>query len=287
MTGGMLSGHTRVVGVIGDPVAHSLSPAIHNAAFAALGLDWVYVAFPVPRGRGGAAVAAVGDLGLAGLNVTMPHKADAAAACDDLSPAAATLGSVNTVVARPGGRLFGDSTDGPGFLSALTESGIAVDGRRVLVLGAGGATRAVVLALGRAGADVVVAARRAEAAEAVARLAPGARSVPLDDAADVAAHSDVVVNTTPLGMAAGDPLPLDPSSLSAGQAVVDLVYHPAETALLAAARSRGAQAVNGLGMLVHQAALAFGLWTGVEAPLDAMRAGVEVALARRRDQSPA
>src|SRR5205823_1468842 len=111
-----LSGHTRVVGVIGDPVAHSLSPALHNAAFEALGLDWVYVAFPVPRGRAAEAVAAVPALGLAGFNVTMPHKEDVAAACDELTPDAAALRSVNTVVAGPAGRTRGDSTDGPGFL---------------------------------------------------------------------------------------------------------------------------------------------------------------------------
>lgn len=174
-----VSAFTRVVGVIGDPVHHSLSPAIHNAAFVSLGLDWVYVAFPVPRGRGGAAVAAARDLGLAGLNVTMPHKADAAAACDDLTPDAAALGAVNTVVVRPDGRMLGDSTDGPGFLDALAEERIEVEGRRCLVLGAGGASRAVVLALGRVGAEVIVAARRPEAAADAARLAPGGQAVPL------------------------------------------------------------------------------------------------------------
>src|SRR5581483_9732202 len=160
-----LSGHTRVVGVIGDPVAHSLSPALHNAAFEALGLAWVYVAFPVRRGRAAAAVAAVPALGLAGFNVTMPHKEDVAAACDDLTPDAAALRSVNTVVARPDGRTLGDSTDGPGFPDAL--------------------------ALGRAGATVTVAARRPEAAESAAALAPGARATPLV-AADPSGFSVVV-----------------------------------------------------------------------------------------------
>jgi len=285
-----LSGHTRVVGVIGDPVAHSLSPALHNAAFEALRLDWVYVAFPVPRGRGADAVAAVAALGLAGFNVTMPHKEDVAAACDELTPDAAALRSVNTVVARPGGRTLGDSTDGPGFLDALAEEDVAVAGQPVLVLGAGGAARAVVLALGRAGATVTVAARRPEAAESAAVLAPGARAVALGavapsapsaaGAVDPAAFS-LVVNATPLGMSGGDPLPVDPEALHAGQTVVDLVYHPADTPLLTAARARGAQAVNGLGMLLHQAARSFTLWTGESAPLDAMRAAVTSALAAR------
>jgi shikimate dehydrogenase len=274
-----LSGHTRVVGVIGDPVAHSLSPALHNAAFAALGLDWVYVAFPVPRGRGADAVAAVPALGLVGLNVTMPHKEDVATACDELTADAAALRSVNTVVARPDGRTLGDSTDGPGFLDALADDSIAVEGRAALVLGAGGAARAVVLALGRAGADVTVAARRPDAAESAAALAPGGRAVPLG-AIDPATFA-LVVNATPLGMSGGDPLPVDPETLHGGQAVVDLVYHPADTPLLTAARARGAVAVNGLGMLLHQAARSFTSWTGQPAPVDAMRAAVTAALARR------
>jgi len=267
-----LSGHTRVVGVIGDPVTHSLSPTLHNAAFAALGLDWVYVAFPVPRGRGADAVAAVSALGLAGFNVTMPHKEDVAGACDELTPDAAALRSVNTVVALPGGRTLGDSTDGPGFLDAMAEEAVAVAGRPVLVLGAGGAARAVVLALGRAGAQVTVAARRPDAAESAAALAPAAVAVPLGaigppagpsaaGAVDPGAFS-VVVNATPLGMSGGDPLPVEPGALHAGQAVVDLVYHPADTPLLTAARARGALAVNGLGMLLHQAVPGFERWFG-------------------------
>lgn len=274
-----LSGRTRVVGVIGDPVVHSLSPTLHNAAFEALGLDWVYVAFPVPRGRGAEAVAAVPALGLAGFNVTMPHKEDVAGACHELTADAAALRSVNTVVARPDGRTLGDSTDGPGFLDALADEAIGVDGRPVLVLGAGGAARAVVLALGHAGAAVTVAARRPDAAEAAAALAPDAGAVPIG-AVDPSAFA-VVVNATPLGMSGGDTLPVAPESLHAGQAVVDLVYHPADTPLLTAARAQGATAVNGLGMLLHQAARSFTLWTGEPAPLDAMRDAVTAALATR------
>jgi shikimate dehydrogenase len=233
-----LSGHTRVVGVIGDPVTHSLSPTLHNAAFEALGLDWVYVAFPVPRGRGADAVAAVPALGLAGLNVTMPHKEDVAGACHELTADAAALRSVNTVVALPDGRTLGDSTDGPGFLDALADEAIGVAGQPVLVVGAGGAARAIVLALGRAGAAVTVAARRPDATEAAAALAPGARALPIG-AVDPSGFA-VVVNATPLGMSGGDPLPVDPESLHGDQAVVDLVYHPADTPLLTAARAQGA-----------------------------------------------
>jgi shikimate dehydrogenase len=258
---------TRVVGVIGDPVVHSRSPAMHNAAFAALGLDWVYVAFPVAGGDGPAAVRAVTALGLAGLNVTMPHKADAAAACDDLAPEAAALGAVNTVV-NAGGALVGHSTDGDGFLRALDDEGVAVSGRRCLVLGAGGAARAITHALGRAGADVIVAARRPEAGRAAAALAPDAVATGLDELA--VDGFDVIVNATPVGMH-GEPTPFDPAQLHAGQFVFDTVY-PADTPLLREARARGLRAAGGLGMLVHQGALSFSLWTGTEPPLDIMRA---------------
>jgi shikimate dehydrogenase len=274
-----LSGHTRVVGVIGDPVAHSLSPTLHNAAFETLGLDWVYVAFPVPRGRGADAVAAVPALGLAGFNVTMPHKEDVAGACHELTADAAALRSVNTVVALPDGRTLGDSTDGPGFLDALADDAIGISGQSVLVLGAGGAARAIVLALGRAGAAVTVAARRPDVAEAAAALAPGGRALPIG-AVDPSPFA-VVVNATPLGMSGGDALPVDPESLHGGHAVVDLVYHPADTPLLTAARAQGATAVNGLGMLLHQAARSFTQWTGQPAPIGAMRAAVTAALLSR------
>ncbi len=275
-----LSGHTRVVGVIGDPVVHSLSPTLHNAAFEALGLDWVYVAFPVPRGRGADAVAAVPALGLAGLNVTMPHKEDVAGrlrrahARRRRPPVGQHRGGAGPTAARwatpPTARA--SSTRWPTKASG-------VGGQPVLVLGAGGAARAVVLALGRAGAAVTVAARRPDAAEAAAALAPGAGAVPIG-AVDPSAFA-VVVNATPLGMSGGDPLPVDPESLHAGQAVIDLVYHPADTPLLTAARAQGATAVNGLGMLLHQAARSFTLWTGEPAPLDAMRDAVTAALATR------
>lgn len=265
----MITASTRVVGVIGDPVEHSRSPAMHNAAFEALGLDWVYVAFPVPRGEGSAAVGAMRVLGLAGLNVTMPHKTDAAAACDDLAPAAAALDAVNTVVVGSGRSLVGHSTDGEGFLRALGDEGVIVSERRCLVVGAGGAGRAVAHALGSAGADVTVAARRADAARSAAALAPGGRAIALGD--DVPVESfDVVVNATPLGMH-GEPPPFDPTRLRPGQFVYDTVY-PAETPLLGEARARGAGGAGGLGMLVHQGALSFELWTGCVPPLDVMRA---------------
>lgn len=268
-----VGGATRIAGIIGSPIEHSRSPAIHNAAFEAVGLDWVYLAFPVAAGQGGAALAAARTLGVTGLSVTMPHKSDAAAACDVLTPTASALDAVNTVVVRDA-VLMGDSTDGPGFLAALRDEGVEPAERRVLVLGAGGAGRAIAHALGVAGADVVVAARRGEAASAAASLAGSKESCALDALDGLVESVDIVVNATPLGMN-GEAPPFDPSRLTPRQLVVDTVYHPSETPLLAAARARGVPATNGLGMLVHQAALAFRAFTGVDAPLAVMRAAAQ------------
>jgi shikimate dehydrogenase len=240
---------------------------IHNAAFVEAGLDWVFVAFPVPAGRGGDAVRALELLGIDGLSVTMPHKTDAARACDVLSDDAAALDAVNTV-GRDERGTWGGSTDGEGFVRALDDEGVALDGQAVLVLGAGGAARAITLASGRAGARVTVAARRLDAAADAANLVPdgtGATFATLEVEA-----FDVVVNATPLGMQGEGP-PFDPTRLRVGQFVFDTVYHPLETPLLGAARSAGVRAQNGLGMLVHQAAIAFTAWTGIDAPVAAMR----------------
>jgi shikimate dehydrogenase len=284
-----ISGSTRVAGVIGDPVRHSLSPALHNAAYRELELDWVYAAFEVPEGATGAALDAMRVLGFVGLSVTMPHKTVAAECCDDLTPDAAALQSVNTVRVDDRGRLAGDSTDGEGFLRSLRDAGHEPAGVPALVLGGGGAARAVALALGRAGAHVTVCARKPPAGAAAARLAGGA-SAPWDLREAVAAQSAVVVNATPVGMAPsgasvvtgaanGPDLPVPPNVLGPGQVCIDLVYHPRDTPLLQAARERGAAVVDGLGMLVHQAALQVEAWTGRSAPIAAMRAAAEAALA--------
>jgi shikimate dehydrogenase len=231
-------------------------------------VDWVFVAFPVRAGGVPAAFDGVRALGIAAVTVTMPHKADAARACDELSDTAKRLGAVNAVLAD-GGRLVGDSTDGSGFLRSLADEGIDADGLPCVVLGAGGAARAITLALGKAGARVTVAARRLEAARDAAALAPDAQGIPLD-AVDAALDSThLLVNATPIGMG-GETPPFDVARLPAGACVADTVYHPLETPLLAAARSRGLQCVTGLGMLVHQAALSFERFTGVDAPLEAM-----------------
>ena len=275
-----LSAATAVVGVIGDPVAHSRSPLLHNTAFAELGLDWVSVGFPVGAGSITTALAGARALGVRGLSVTMPHKGAVAGLVGRRSPLAARLGAVNCVVAEGDGWL-GENTDGPGFVASLRRrDAFDPQGRRCLVIGAGGAARAVVAALGDAGAAKVIVVNRSSGrgADAAALAGPAGRSgVPSD-----ATACDLVVNATPLGMerAAGGAeaaWPLDPALLVAGQVVVDLVYNPALTPWLAAARQRGARASNGLGMLVHQAALQVGAWTGLEPPVEAMWRAVEGA----------
>lgn len=267
-----VSASTNVVGLIGHPARHSLSPVIHNAAFAAVGLDWVFVAFETQSGR--EAVEACRALGLKGLSVTMPHKDVAAATVNELSPHAAKLNAVNCI-SRNGEVLIGHNTDGAGFLESVrTEASFEPVGRRCVVLGAGGAARAVILALADAGADEIVVVNRTPAsAEAAVALAPKVAKL---GAAESVAQADLVVNATSVGMAhPTDPeaqarTPVDVALFSRGQVVVDLIYHPATTALMAGAAKRGATVVGGLGMLVHQAALAFTIWTGEPAPVAAM-----------------
>jgi shikimate dehydrogenase len=269
----VITGATRVAAVIGDPVRHSLSPRLHNAAYRTLGLDWVFVAFEVSAGRASAALDAARVFGFVGVAVTMPHKRALAGLCDELTPVASALDSVNTVTVAPDGHTVGDSTDGDGFLRSLTEAGVHVRDRDALVLGSGGAARAVAHALAGGSAHVIVAARRTDAANEAAMLAHGA-AIAWHDRADAAAAADVIVNATPIGMAGDASLPLPEHVLHDGTVVVDLVYEPLETPLLAAARTRGAQTVSGLGMLVHQAALQVERWSGQRAPIDAMRAAV-------------
>jgi shikimate dehydrogenase len=266
---------------MGYPVRHSLSPLLHNTAFAALGLNWTSLAFEVAPGAAAGALDGVRALGLAGISVTMPHKGDVAALVDECSPVATALGAVNCVVNREG-TLRGENTDGAGFLASLARgAGFDPAGMRCLILGAGGAARAVAVALAGAGcADVAVLNRTAARADAVAALAGPVGRVGRFDHDDDVAQADLVVNATPVGMAGtGKGLEtgtedqgwlVAPSLLHRGQVVADLIYAPRPTAWLAAAADAGATTVDGLGMLVHQAAAQLELWTGLGAPVDRM-----------------
>jgi shikimate dehydrogenase len=270
------TGSTKVAAVIGDPISHSLSPVIFNAAFEAAGIDWVFVAHQVPEGATAQAIEGVRAMGIAGLSVTMPHKHAAFAAVDEITPEAQALGAVNCVVNRDG-RLVGYNTDGDGLIASLVAEGVEVRGERCVVLGAGGAARSVVAALGRAGAQVTVVNRSADKAAAAATLAGEQGRV--GDRSDVA-WAPIVVNATSVGMG-GRGLVVDPEQLGPGQTVVDLVYHPLETPLLVTARARGARGIDGVGMLVHQGALALRLWTGIEPPIDVMNRAARAALGER------
>ena len=266
---------------------YTLSPAIHTAAFKALGLEWIYLAWPVPPDALEAALGGLRALGCAGANITMPHKQTALAHLDELSPDAQATGAVNTIECLPG-RLVGHNTDVYGFVEFLaSDAGVTATERRALVLGAGGASRAVVTALERLGATrIEVAARDADAAAAVAALGKEGLCVPLEwhNATEAAAGADIVVNATPLGM--NGEMVLDGVTWRAGQVVVDLVYDPPSTPLVEGARAQGADAWGGIGMLVHQAAGALRIWTGLKPPLEVMSAAAVSAIGRRASTSP-
>jgi shikimate dehydrogenase len=274
-------GTSRTVGIIGWPVAHSLSPVIHNAAFAAMEMDWVYVPLPVEPERLRPALEGLRGLGFAGANVTMPHKTTSAAIVDTLSDDARAVNAVNTIVVE-GEVLAGHNTDVGGFDRFLRrDAGFDPAGRSALIYGVGGAGRACALALARAGLRrLVVAAREpGRAAELVAivrRIGLDTTVVSLPAAGEEPA--DLVVNATPLG-SGGEELPTPP--LGPGSLVVDLLYEPAVTPLQTSARAAGATAFGGLGLLLHQAALSFELWTGQQPPLDLMSAAALMELGDR------
>jgi shikimate dehydrogenase len=273
------TGYTTVVGVIGWPVKHSLSPAMHNAAFAECELDWVYVPLPVYPDHVGEAVRGLRALGLAGANVTVPHKQAVLAHLDEVSRAAQVIGAVNTVAVRDGS-LYGDNTDAAGFIASLREAGFDPAGAYCALLGAGGAARAVAHALADAGALQVCIYNRSfsrarDLCQGMVKFHPDVRFEPasLSDASAIGEDTDLLVNATSLGMwpnTEASPWPHDlpiPNHLT----VCDLVYNPQETLFLTQGRAVGAETVDGLGMLVHQGAAAFEMWTGRSAPVETMR----------------
>jgi shikimate dehydrogenase len=270
------SAETALYGVAGAPIRHSMSPALHNAAFEALGIDAVSVAFEAEEDAAAQVVGLVRSLGVRGLSITMPLKGAVGAHCDERSETVLAIGSSNCLVALPGGRVRAESTDGAGLVGAVGHAaGDVLDSSSCAVLGAGGAARAAIHALSLAGArEILVVARRPERAERAASVAPNARAA----GADEALGATVIVQATPVGMAGtpevhGLPL-LDAGAMGAGQVAVDLVYHPRVTPWLARAEAAGAVAIEGLDVLVHQAAVALGLWLGLEAPLEVLHEAV-------------
>lgn len=274
----MTSGPTAATGwvaLLGDPVGHSASPAIHNAAFQALGLDLVYLACRVERGRLAAALEGMHALGALGANVTIPHKTEALALAESATERAQTLGAANTLVRTASG-WQADNTDVEGFLAPLNDHLPKIEGQNVVVLGAGGAARAVVYAALRhlAPRRVTVAARRPEQAERLLDdLAPTAGAVdvealPIGQAQSAVQNAALLVNATPIGMGDGaTPWP-HADNFHPGQIVYDLIYRPLRTPLLQAAERQGATTIEGLPMLIAQAAGGFRQWTGRDLPAD-------------------
>jgi shikimate dehydrogenase len=262
------SGATRATFLLGHPVAHSKSPAMQNAAFAATGVDARYLALDVAPEGLAAALAGLRATNALGCNLTAPHKEAALAHCDTLDASARDAGAVNTIVFRDG-QGIGHNTDGSGALDALREGGVMLPGARVLLLGAGGAARAVAHALRSAGADVTVANRTQARADAL-----GFPTIPWGRIPDVMANVDLLVNATTLGLH-GEPAPAPLAKMPATGAVFDCVY--GDTPLARAAQERGLRLVRGGSMLLHQGARAFTLWTGKPAPLAAMRGALAEA----------
>lgn len=283
----MINGSTKVYGLIGDPVEHSLSPLMQNKAFEACGLNCCYVPFRVDAVGLPAAIAAVRALNLGGVNVTIPYKERVVEYLDEVDRSAALIGAVNTIVNREG-RLAGHNTDGAGWLASLREGGFEPGGQRVVLLGAGGAARAVSFVMVQAGISslAIFDLVGSKAGKLAADLVPVAGCpVAAGDMASSSlpvamAEADLLVNASPVGMFPNHdaPPPVDPRQLGEDALVYDLVYNPSRTKLISEAEARGCRVLGGSGMLVCQGALAFELWTGYKAPVEVMHQALEEAL---------
>ena len=266
--------------LLGDPVAHSISPAMQNAAFRALALDWQYESLETLQAELARVVAQLRAADCAGANVTIPHKEAIVDWLDGMTDRARQIGAVNTIVQREG-KLIGDNTDGYGFTHCLRDAEVDPRNKLVAILGAGGAARAVAVAVAELGvARIVILNRTIVRAESLAMFLRASFShiaIAVNDVSALA-HSDLVVNATSVGMTPREDESPMPVAFPRGAVVVDLVYRPAETKFLRDAARAGAQTIGGLGMLVHQGAAAFKLWTGRDAPVDVMTAAAEMAL---------
>ena len=269
-----ISGKTKIIGIFGYPVEHSLSPSMHNAAFSYLNLDFCYVPFSVMPEMLENAVNGIRAMNIVGVNVTIPHKEKILPLLDMLSDEAQFIGSVNTIK-NDSGELTGFNTDGKGFMISLSEKGIEVKGRRVLLIGAGGAARAVGYYICRDASSLLIYNRNIGRAEVLkthlSSFKENVQAVGEDEINNKNFFSeiDIIINTTPLGLKSDDPLPLNASLLNKSQTVCDLIYK--ETHLLQQASIVGCKTVNGLGMLLWQGVLAFEKWTGIQPPVKIMK----------------
>lgn len=273
----MISGKTAIYGIFGNPVGHSFSPGMHNAAFNKLGIDACYVPFAVSPEQLGSAVRAVIPLGLRGLNITVPHKEKVIAYLDELSEEARLVHAVNTIEIKKG-KLIGHNTDGRGFLRALSQHGGAdPKGKKILFIGSGGAARAVSFSLALAGAASIgfhdIDVRKASQLASDIRKKTGVPAVFIgqDAIQECAADADYLINATPLGLKKTDPLPISAGLFRKKHLICDLVYNPPDTPLLKIAKKKGVNGLAGLGMLLYQGVIAFEIWTGKEAPIMIMK----------------
>ena len=280
-----ITGQTKIVGIIGDPIKHSRSPQIHNAAITALGLDYVYVAFHVQPDNLGAAIEGFKATNVVGINVTIPHKQNVISYLDEISREATLIGAVNTLIFKDGG-IIGENTDAPGFLQAMEEAGLDVpQGGSAVIIGAGGSARAVVVALALAGIRTICIANRtvsravALATDLSKQTDASIYGIGIDDPklSNAVGTSQLIVNTASTSMDVSHPLLIDPEWLEPQSIVYDIVYTPPETRLLQAASGKGCHTIGGLGMLVHQGAIAFEKWTGVNPPVETMRQALQGA----------
>lgn len=265
----------ELVGVFGDPVDDNPTVVVEESAFAALGLNWRYITFRVPKEGLRDAMAALRACGMRGINLTMPHKVEVLRYLDEVSESASIIGAVNTVVVK-GGRLFGENTDGKGFVRSLHDEGISLTDAVVTILGAGGAARAVAVECALAGARHIHVVNRdtgrgSALSDLVASSTPaGADYIPWNGRAQVPGDTAILINATPVGLGSDECPDVDTDGIRADMTVCDVVFNPAETAFLKKAKARGARTVSGLGMLVSQGALNFELWTGSKAPYSVM-----------------
>jgi shikimate dehydrogenase len=280
-----IDGKTAICGVMGDPVGHSVSPAMHNAAFRALGLNYVYLPFNVSNAGLKEAVGGIRALNIAGMNVTIPHKVAVIPLLDEIEPLAQRIGAVNVIHSKDG-RLTGSNTDAEGFLRVLKERGVDAQGLRTVVIGSGGASRAICFALASIGAHLTIlnrtAGRAADLAEEVTahtgRTFEALETNPANLAMSLA-RADLVVNATSIGMVPHeDKSPVSRELLERRHTVVDIVYNPIKTRLMKDAEKAGATTIGGLDMLAWQGALSFEIWTGCKAPIDVMRRAAAAAL---------
>jgi shikimate dehydrogenase len=282
-----VSGNTQIYGIIGDPVEHSFSPGMQNSAFRAMGLDAVYVPFKVKKEDLKDAIKGVRALGIRGLNVTIPHKTEVMNYLDEIDPLAGKIGAVNTIV-NSDGRLKGYNTDASGFIRSLQNAGINLKNKKSVVLGAGGAARAITFSLVDKVGKLTILNRHLESAQGLAGGLSDTRVKALELNAEnlksVLDAAEIVINTTSVGMwpdTSNSPVPT--GLFKSGQIVIDVVYNPLKTRLLKQAESQGAKTISGIDMLVWQGALALELWTGQPAPAEVMKEEISRILKSHED----